>query len=99
MKVPDNIITYILIVIAAVAAYIIYRNRKQIQQSIDNDMDAIKELNSPDTEVDMYMHKHRGTDSQQLIDLMNNVTLPYKEQLAIKKILAERQGMPPMPNP
>ena len=99
MIVPNNIITYILIIIAAVAAYLIYRNRKQIQQSIDNDMDAIKELNSSDTEVDMYMHKHRGTDSQQLIDLMNSATLPYKEQLAIKNILAERQGMPPMPNP
>ena len=85
MKVPDNIITYILIVIAAVAAYIIYRNRKQIQQSIDNDMDAIKELNSPDTEVDMYMHKHRGTDSQQLIDLMNMLPFLIKNSLLLKR--------------
>jgi hypothetical protein len=97
--VPDNLITYIIIAIAAALAYLIYRNRKRIQQSVDDDMDAIKDLNATDPEIDMYMHKHRGSNSADLIETMNNGGIPYKEQLAIRKILIERQGTMPPHNP
>lgn len=97
--IPDNLITYVLILVGAVAAYLIYRNKKNIQRSIDNDMDAIKDLNYTDTEMEMYLHKHRGTDSANLITYLNNNRLPDKETRAIQKILSEREGMPPFTNP
>ena len=97
--IPDNLITYVLIIVAAVVAFLIYRNRKNIQQSIDNDMDAIKDLNYTDREIEMYLHKHRGTNSSDLITYKNNNHLPDKEAHAIDKILSERQAPPPPTNP
>lgn len=97
--IPDNLITYVLIIVAAVVAFLIYRNRKNIQQSIDNDMDDIKDLNYTDREIEMYLHKHRGTNSSDLITYMNNNHLPDKEAHAIQKILSERQAPPPPTNP
>ncbi|ALM50373.1 hypothetical protein AMR72_16675 [Flavobacterium psychrophilum] len=58
--IPYNLITYVLIIVAAIVAFLIYRNRKNIQQSIDNDMDAIEDLNYTDREIEMYLHKHQG---------------------------------------
>lgn len=97
--IPNNLITYFFIIVAAIVAFLIYRNRKRISTYADNEIDNIKDLNYTDDVIEMYLEKYRGTNSQELIDLMNSGVLPDEEFRAIRKILAERQGMPPAPNP
>lgn len=97
--IPDNTITYILILVAAVVAYLVYRKRAKVQTYFDNEMDKIENLNYTDAEIELYIHKHRGSDSQDLINLMKTNSLAEKERRAIQKILNERQMMPPPPNP
>jgi len=96
--IPNNLITYVLIVVAAVVAYLIYRKRARVQLYFDNEIDKIQDLNYTDTEIELYVHKHRGTNSEDLITLLKTGHITEKERRAIQKILNERQGMPPFPN-
>jgi len=97
--IPDNLITYILILVAAVVAYLVYRKRAKVQTYFDNEMDKIEDLNYTDAEIELYIHRHRGTDSKDLINLMKTNGIKDIERRAIQKILNERQMMPPPTNP
>jgi len=96
--IPNNLITYVLIIVAAVVAYLIYRKRARVQLYFDNEIDKIQDLNYTDTEIELYVHKYRGTNSEDLINLLKTTHITEKERRAIQKILNERQGMPPFPN-
>ncbi|RDI05467.1 hypothetical protein [Flavobacterium sp. AG291] len=93
-----NLTTYIFIILAVTVAYLVYRNRKQISNYANTEIDKIKELNYTDDEIEIYIQKYRSSDSKDLIALINRNTLSEKELRAIRKILAERELMPP-PSP
>lgn len=98
MMIPNNLITYVLIIVAAVVAYLIYRKRARVQLYFDNEIDKIQDLNYTDTEIELYVHKHWDPNSEDLINLLKTGHITEKERRAIQKILNERQGMPPFPN-
>lgn len=82
---------FVLILLVILALYL---NRNQLKKYFNKEMSAIEDLNQYSEEVNSFVTYYSKLTSEELTEKINSEDLRKNEQIAIKKVLQDRQAPP-----